>query len=450
MPPQRTLPYSEESERAVLGAILLDSTKLADIRSRLTPPDFYLERHQVLFAACLSLADGGGHIDLRTLQAHLELAKQWEHIGGIGYLAQLDLDLPDVERLAEYVEIVRDRSVRRALIKSASATIRDAASTTSPVSDLLTKLGSEADALLAGAVRSRWSGVGSSIDALLATIEDGQVEALQGLPTGFADYDGRIGGWLPGSLIVLAGRPGMGKTSAALDVVRHTAVARGLPVGVFSLEMRREELGLKLLGAEAEVPTRYLRAGHISSRQWVAVFQAARRLSSAPLIVDDTADLQLRDLEARARRLRAEHPGLALLVVDYLQLVTAGSRIEHRRQEVGLIARRLKALAGTLGLPVLALSQLNRDATKRADPRPNLGDLAESGEIEAHADAVIFVHRPEYYQPDDEELRGLAELIVAKHRHGATGTVELSWLAPITSFRALVRSDASSKGPDPF
>jgi len=449
----RTLPHlphhSGESERAVLGGLLLDPAELPGVRSRLQADDFYEERNRLLFRSMLEIADAGGSIDVLTLRAHMEQAGNFDEMGGLGYLVTLDNDLPDLGRLAEYVEIVRDRSVRRALIAATRKAIAAAAGTVEPVSEILAELGRQSEALLAGAVRSRWAPAGGSVDDFLAALEAGQAERLIGLPTGFADYDTRIGGLLPGSLIVLAGRPGMGKTSVALDIVRHTAVRAGLPVGVFSLEMRREELAAKLLSAESDVPGRFLRTGHVSSRQWREVWQARHRLAQAPIVVDDTADLRLVDLEARARRLKAEHPALALLVVDYLGLVTAGVRVEHRRQEVGLIARRLKALAGTLGVPVLVLSQLNRDAAKRSDPRPNLSDLAESGEIEAHADAVVFVHRPEYYAPEDDELRGLAELVVAKHRHGATGTVELAWIASVTSFRARVQT-VDRKEADPF
>ncbi len=445
----RALPHHAESERAVLGGLLLDPAELADVRSRLQADDFYDERHRLLYRAMLAIADGGSTIDLLTLRAYLEQAGSFEEIGGLGYLVTLDTDLPDLGRLAEYVEIIRDRSGRRATIAAARKAITAAAGTAEPVSEILAELGRQSQALLAGAVRSRWSPAGGSVDDFLAALEGGEVERLIGLPTGFADYDARIGGLLPGSLIVIAGRPGMGKTSVALDIVRHTAVVAGRPVGVFSLEMRREELAAKLLSAESNVPGKYLRTGHVSRGQWSEVWQARHRLAQAPIVVDDTADLRLVDLEARARRLRAEHPALALLVVDYLGLVSAGVRVEHRRQEVGLIARRLKALAGTLGVPVLVLSQLNRDAAKRSDPRPNLSDLAESGEIEAHADAVVFVHRPEYYTPEDDELRGLAELVVAKHRHGATGIVDLVWVASVTSFRTRIEP-GERRGEDPF
>jgi len=456
----RTLPHSEESERAVLGGLLLDPAELAATRARLEPSDFYVERHQVLYTAMLAVADAGSTIDMLTLQAHLEQAGGLEAVGGLAYLASLDVDLPDIGRLDQYVEIVRDRSTRRALIAVSRQTITAAAGTAEPVGELLASLRGKAEILHSGAVRARWSGVGTAIDGLMEAIEAGRAEQLQGLPTGFPAFDTGIGGLLPGTLIVLAGRPGMGKTSFAVDLVRHTALGSALtcggapprpplPVGVFSLEMDQEELALKLLSGQSQIPTKYLRSGHASTRQWTEIWKAARHLGASPLLIDDQPDLTLRELEGRARRLLAEYPTLALLVVDYLQLLPAGERTANRRQEVGLVTRRLKTLARSLRVPIVALSQLNRENVRRSDPRPHLGDLAESGEIEGHADAVIFVHRPEYYSPDDDEVRGLAELVVAKNRHGETGTVELAWLAPITSFRTLRRQEPAA-GADPF
>jgi len=240
----------------------------------------------------------------------------------------------------------------------------------------------------------------------------------------------------------------MGKTSLALDITRHVAVELHKPVGVFSLEMRADELGLKLLSAETDIAARVARAGQLSSQHWRDLYVAARRVAGARLYLDGTTGLVLRDLEARAWWLKAQHPDLALLVVDYLQLISAGVKVEQRRLEVALITRRLKALAGQLGVPVIVLSQLNRELTRRSDPRPQLADLAESGAFEQDADQVAFIHRPEVYDPDEHSFRGLAEIIVAKHRQGQTGTVQLTWSGTTTSFRN--RTLPAPAGPDPF
>lgn len=431
----QALPHSEEAERAVLGALLMHPLRIAQVRTRLEPRDWYLERHRLLFQAFLDVADAGSTPDLRTLQAHLEQAGILAAVGGLSYLATLDLDLPDVGRLDEYVAIVKERSVRRDLIADAQHTLLAAASTARPVHELLADLRAAADKLLGRAARTHWEGAGEVLDRLLAILEDGRSQALCGLTTGFPAWDDLGPGFLPGGLYVLAGRPGMGKTSLALDLTRHVSVELKRPVGVFSLEMRSDEIGLKLGAAEADIGSWQLRNGHLSNRQWQDLFAATKRIRAAPLFLDYSPGLMLRDLEARAWWLKAQHPDLALLVVDYLQLLSAGIRVENRRLEIALIARRLKDLAGELGLPLIALSQINREPTRRSDPRPHLADLAESDAIGQHADQVAFVHRPEVYAPEDPSLRGLAELIVAKHRHGETGTVELTWVGATTSFR---------------
>ncbi len=443
---QKVLPHSEEAERAVLGALLLEPLRIAQVRTRLEPCDWYIDRHRVLYQAFLDVADAGSTPDVLTLQAHLQQAGEFEAIGGMGYLATLDLDLPDLGRLDEYVTIVKERSVRRDLITDAQHTALAAATTARPVHELLADLRGSADKLLGRAARTRWEGAGAVMERLLEVLDEERSEALRGLTSGFPGWD-RLGpGFLPGGLYVIAGRPGMGKTSLALDLTRHVAVELKRPVGVFSLEMRSDEIGIKLGAAEADIASRQLRNGHLSHRQWQDLFAATRRMMAAPLFLDYSPGLALRDLEARAWWLKAQHPDLALLVVDYLQLLTAGIRVENRRLEIALIARRLKELAGELGLPVIALSQLNRELTRRSDQRPQLADLAESDAIGQHADQVAFVHRPEVFEPHSEDLRGLAEVIVAKHRHGETGTVALAWMGATTSFRS--RSTQEPEGAE--
>jgi replicative DNA helicase len=432
----KALPHSAEAERAVLGALLLDPLCIAQVRTRLEPRDWHLERHRVLYQAFLDVADAGSTPDLRTLQAHLEQAGTFGGVGGLAYLATLDLDLPDLSRLDEYVAIVKERSVRRDLIAVAQHTLLATASTARPVHELLADLRASADKLLGRAARAHWEEAGAVLERLLEVLEGDRPKALCGLTTGFPAWDELGPGFLPGGLYVIAGRPGMGKTSLALDLTRHVAVELKRPVGVFSLEMRSDELGLKLGAAEADIASCQLRTGHLSHRQWQDLFAATRRMLAAPLFLDYSPGLVLRDLEARAWWLKAQHPDLALLIVDYLQLLTAGIRVENRRLEIALIARRLKELAGELGVPLIALSQLNREPTRRSDPRPQLSDLAESDAIGQHADQVAFVHRPEVFAPDSEGVRGLAEIIVAKHRHGETGKVELMWSGETTSFRS--------------
>ena len=445
---QKALPHNEEAERAVLGALLLEPRGIVQVRTRLEARDWYLERHRLLFQAFLDVADAGSTPDLLTLQAHLRQAGLYEAIGGMGYLATLDLDLPDLGRLDEYVAIIKERSVRRDLITEAQHALLAAASTARPVHELLVDLRGSADKLLGRAARTQWKSAGAVMERLLEVLDEDRSEALRGLTSGFPAWDQLGPGFLPGGLYVIAGRPGMGKTSLALDLTRHVAVVLKRPVGVFSLEMRADEIGVKLGSAEADIASWQIRNCHLSNHQWQDLFAATRRMMAAPLFLDYSPGLALRDLEARAWWLKAQHPDLALLVVDYLQLVTAGVRVENRRLEIALITRRLKELAGELGLPLIALSQLNRELTRRSDPRPQLADLAESDAIGQHADQVAFVHRPEVFEPDAEGLRGLAEIIVAKHRHGETGKVELIWSGATTSFRS--RSTQQPERAEPF
>jgi len=443
----KALPHSEEAERAVLGALLLEPLRIAQVRTRLELRDWHIERHCLLYQAFLDVADAGSTPDLLTLQAHLQQAGKLDEIGGMGYLATLDVDLPDVSRLDEYVAIVKERSVRRDLIMEAQLTLLAATSTARPVHELLVDLRASADKLLGRAARTHWETAGAVLEQLLEILEEDRSKALCGLTSGFPAWDQLGPGFLPGGLYVIAGRPGMGKTSLALDLTRHVAVELKRPVGVFSLEMRADEIGVKLGSAEADIASWQIRNCHLSNQQWQDLFAATRRMMAAPLFLDYSPGLALRDLEARAWWLKAQHPDLALLVVDYLQLLTTGLRVENRRLEIALIARRLKELAGELGLPLIALSQLNRELTRRSDPRPLLSDLAESDAIGQHADQVAFVHRPEVFEPDSEGLRGLAEIIVAKHRHGETGKVELIWIGATTSFRS--RSTPEQMGAEP-
>jgi replicative DNA helicase len=431
----KALPHSAEAERAVLGALLLEPLQIARVRTCLELRDWHIERHRQLYQAFLDLADAGSTPDRLTLQAHLQLKGTFEAIGGLAYLAALDLDLPDLSRLDEYVGIVKDRSVKRDLIAESLRAIA-ASSTARPAHEIVAEHHDATGQLLCRAARVHWIESQAFMDRLLTDLEDDRSEALRGLSSGFPAWDKLGPGFLPGGLYVIAGRPGMGKTSLALDLTRHVVVTLHKPVGVFSLEMHPSEVAFKLGSAEADVAAHNLRTRRLSTRHWQDLFAAANRIAAAPLFLDHSPSLVLRDLESRAWWLKANQPDLALLVVDFLQLVAAGVRVENRRLEIAHLARRLKELAGELELPLIALSQLNREVTRRSDPRPQLADLAESDAIGQFADQVAFVHRPEVYNREDETLRGVAELIIAKHRHGETGTVQLTWIGATTTFRS--------------
>jgi replicative DNA helicase len=379
LPQQKTLPHSEESERAVLGGILLDPAVLPTIAGRLRPDDFYLDRHRVLYEAMLDLQDARVGIDMRTVQAKLEQQLKFDGVGGLAYLAGLDLDLPDIGRIDAYVEIVKERSVRRRLILAAGQIVRDCLD---GGVDAREALGHAEQAILGlgeEAVQRGFVPLANVFHETLEELEERPGSLLTGVPTGFIDLDRISHGLNRGNLIIIAGRPGMGKTSFALNVAQHVAIRERRTVGIFSLEMGQQELALRILCSEADISFSRLRAGRVSQKEWTRIIQTVRANSDSPLYIDDSANPSLLEVASKARRLKAEK-GLALLVLDYLQLMQAGGRYENRQLEIAAISRGLKQLAKELDLPVIALSQLSRQPERRgSDHRPQLADLRESG-----------------------------------------------------------------------
>ena len=440
------LPHSVESERAVLAGVLLDSSQFAVISGRLVAEDFYSEVHRIVYQAMLRLAGNESDIDLRTLQAQLEQEGRLEAVGGLAYLASLDLDLPDLGRLESYVEIVKERSVRRRLIRACGEITRNCLDGGLRAQEALGRAEQVILGLGEEAIQRGFVPLSRIFQETMAELEERPGEGMIGLPSGFIDLDEKTRGFQPGNLVILAGRPGMGKTSLALNIAHHAAVREGKSVGVFSLEMSQQELALRLLSSESEIPFGPLRSGHLSQRQWSKVVQAVRKISSAPIYIDDSANPSLLEVASKARRLRAE-ANLDLIVLDYLQLMQAGGRYENRTLEIAAITRGLKQLAKELAIPVIALSQLSRQTERRgSDHRPQLADLRESGSIEQDADIVAFIYRDEVYDPESED-RGMAELILAKHRNGETGTVRLVFLGATTKFCNLARHDAGGAPP---
>lgn len=433
--PPTTLPHSEESERAVLASLLLDPRVLPSVSGRLTPDDFYPEKHQILYRAMLELQEAGTGIDLRTVQAKLEQQGRLERIGGVAYLAGLDLDLPDLGRVEHYVEIVKERSVRRRLIQASSSIMRDCLDGGLDAAEALGRAEQAVLSLGEEAIQRGFTSLGEVFSATLEELEERHGTTLLGVSTGFLDFDRMTHGLHKGNLVIVAGRPGMGKTSLALNMAQNVAFQEGQGVGIFSLEMSREELAMRILCSEASIPFSRVRSGHLSKDEWRRIHDVDRHRRAAPLFIDDSPNPSLLEVASKARRLKAEK-GLALVILDYLQLMQAGGKFENRNLEIGAISRGLKQLAKELEVPVLALSQLSRQPERRgSDHRPQLSDLRESGSIEQDADLVAFVYRDEIYHPDDPANTGLAELIVAKHRNGPTGTVDLVFVGETTTFR---------------
>ena len=445
-PFQRSMPASEESERAVLGAVLLAPHVLSTVTGRLIPEDFYLERHQLIYQAMIDLQEGGAEIDLRTLQGQLELKNAFETAGGMVYLSGLDLDLPDLGRVETYVEIVKERSIRRQLIEASQQTITDCLEAGMEASDVLAEAERAVLNLGQQAMNRGFSFLGDVFEQTVATLEERAGGGMIGIPTGYYDWDRMTQGLVAGNLIILAGRPGMGKTSFAINVAQHVAIRERRTVGVFSLEMGDNELAQRILSSEANLPFGLLRTGQLSEGQWRQLYDTVEASREAPIFIDDSPNPSMAEIASKARRLKAER-NLGLLIIDYLQLMSAGGRFESRQLEIAYISRGLKQLAKELEIPVIALSQLSRQTERRAgDHRPQLSDLRESGSIEQDADMVCFVYRDEIYNKDDPEVKGLAELIVAKHRNGQTGTVDLVFIGETTSFRNLDRMHGGGGG----
>ncbi len=450
-PFQRSLPSSEESERAVLGAVLLAPHVLPTVTGRLIPEDFYLERHQHIYQSMLELQENGSEIDLRTLQGQLELKNAFEAVGGMAYLSGLDLDLPDLGRVETYVEIVKERSIRRQLIEASQKTIVDCFEAGMEAGDVLAEAERSVLGLGQQAMKRGFSVLGEVFEETIISLEERSEGGMIGIPTGYYDWDRMTQGLVAGNLIILAGRPGMGKTSFAINVAQHVAIREKRTVGVFSLEMGDSELAQRILASESNLPFGLLRTGQLSEGQWAQLYDTVRDARDAPIYIDDSPNPSLAEIASKSRRLKAEK-NLGLLIIDYLQLMQAGGRFESRQLEIAYISRGLKQLAKELQIPVVALSQLSRQTERRAgDHRPQLSDLRESGSIEQDADMVCFVYRDELYNKDDPEVKGLAELIVAKHRNGQTGTVDLVFIGEITSFKNLDRTHGdrpSSSGPE--
>ena len=436
----KSLPHSAESERAVLAGVLLEPQVLPTVAGRLVPDDFYFEKHQLVYEALLHLQRQQVEIDLRTLQARLEQQKTLEQVGGLSYLTGLDVDLPDLGRIDTYVEIVKERSLRRRLIRACGEVTRACLDGGLEAQEALAEAEKAVLSLGEEAISKGFQPLGRVLEETLEDLDERPGSALIGIPTGFIDFDRMSHGLNRGNLIIIAGRPGMGKTSLALNIAQHVSIQERKAVGIFSLEMAAQELALRILCSEADVSFSRLRSGHLSQRQSQGIVQTVRRIGEAPLFIDDSPNPSLLEIASKARRLRAESD-LQLVILDYLQLMQAGGKYENRNLE-------MKQLAKELDIPVIALSQLSRQPERRGgDHRPQLSDLRESGSIEQDADLVGFVYREEVYQPDDPSKRGLAELIISKHRNGETGTVELAFFGETTTFRNLAREPMG--GPPP-
>ncbi|HOB81674.1 MAG TPA: replicative DNA helicase [Peptococcaceae bacterium] len=432
-------PYNLEAEQAVLGSMLIDKEAVYVALELLKAEDFYKEAHQLLFGAIVGLESRGEPVDMVTLTEELHRLNEVEKVGGVGYVAEIANIVPTAANVRHYAEIVAEKSILRQLIRVTTNIANRCYEDQEETHDLLD---SAERMILEIAEERKFTGLVPLKEVLGDTLEKieylaGNKGNITGVPSFFTDLDNMTSGWQPSDLIILAARPAMGKTSFGLNVAQNAALKAKKPVAIFSLEMSKEQLVQRMMSSEAMIDQHKLRTGRLQDEEWVRLTKVAQPLSQAELYIDDTPAISVLELRAKARRLKAEK-GLGLIIIDYLQLMQLGRRFENRQQEISEISRALKALARELNVPVLALSQLSRAVEQTQDKRPALSHLRESGALEQDADLVMFIYREEYYFPDTEKP-GIAEIIIAKHRNGPTGIVELGFLKEFTKFVNLDR-----------
>ncbi len=446
---KKTPPHSLEAEKTVLGGILVNNAYLNVVLSQLTPEDFYRDAHRRILESMVSLMDRGQPIDLLTLSEELQRAGQLEELGGAAYLASLMDGVPRTLNIEYYAQIIKEKSLLRKLILSSARIISTSYEQQTDADTVLSEAQQAIVEIAEEKIKPGLVPIGSLTGDMLETIRilAERREAVTGVPSGFIELDNLTGGFHPSDFIVVAARPSMGKTALALNICQHVGLRTDYYAGFFSIEMSKEQVALRLLCAEAQVDLRKTRSGYISDREFERLQLAAETLSQARIYVDESAALTVMEMKAKCRRLKLEGH-LDIVFVDYIQLMRTGGRFENRNQEMSFISRSLKELAKELRIPVVGVSQLSRAPEKmRKEPKPMLSDLRESGAIEQDADVVIFIYRPDYYHPEDEAIKGIAEVSVAKQRNGPLGNVPLVFLREYAKF---VNMDFSYKREEEF
>jgi replicative DNA helicase len=434
--PQTAPPHSLDAEESILSAILFDNEVLHDVIGILQPEDFYRSAHQKIFAATAELYARNEPVDLVTLVTLLREKRQLEEVGGAEYPAKLVNSVPLAVNVPHHARIVYEKACLRRLITASNKIARRCFEERGNAEELLDLAEKEIFEISNQKIRPAFHPISKLITDNFDALEARQhnKELVTGVPTGFSRLDIMTAGLQRSDLVILAARPSMGKTALALNIARNAAVSAGRPVAVFSLEMAREQLSMRLLSAEARVDSQRIRSGPLHLEDWDRLHRAAATLHDAPIFIDDAPDLSAIEIRAKTRRL-AKDKGVGLVVIDYIQLMQSRASMERRDLEISDISRSLKGLAKELDIPILALSQLNRKLEERSDKRPQLSDLRESGALEQDADLVLFIYRDEVYNRDENNpQRGKAEVIVAKHRNGPTGMVPLTFLNAYTRF----------------
>lgn len=437
------LPSSHHTEVAILGAMMLDSVAVTEATGKLKADDFALDSHRRIYQAMLEMADLGHAIDYITVSEHLQNKKELEAVGGIPYLHFLTDGIPHKLNIEDYVRIVKDKAFLRQMMGIFNEGLTRAGDQSEVALELYNDLAARMNEIVDSNISRGFSSLEQIVQESFGSIDQlmEQGQEVTGLKTWYTEFDRMTSGLQPSELIIIAARPSMGKTAWAINIAQNAALRGEAVVAVFSLEMSKESLLRRMLGSEALVSARKIQQGFIARDDRGKLVNALDRLMGSKLFIDDTPGISLAEMRAKARRLLQQEGKLDAIVIDYLQLMTAGSsgpgqrKVENRTQEVSIISRGLKALAKELSVPVIALSQLSRGSEQRTgDKKPLLSDLRESGSIEQDADVVCFIHRPEYYDREDEDLKGKAEIIIAKQRNGPTGVVNLTYIADFTRF----------------
>lgn len=441
----RIPPHNNDAEQAVIGCMLLDSDIISTVTELIKSEDFYREDHKEICEAILDLSEKAGPIDIITVSEQLQLRGTLDNIGGLEYLANISNSVPTTANARHYAKIVEEKSLLRKLIKAAS----DISSMSYEASEEAAYVLDKAEKSIFDILQKRNTrGFTHIKDILLETFN--RLEELYnskgfitGIPTGFIDLDYKTAGLQNSDLILIAARPGMGKTAMALNIAQYASVQKHVPVAIFNLEMSKDQLVNRMLCSEVLVDSHKMRTGKLEDDDWKKIAQALAPLSEAPIYIDDTPGISVMDIRSKCRRLKLEK-NLGLVIIDYLQLMQGRGRTENRQQEVSEISRSLKILAKELHVPVVTMSQLSRGPESRTDHRPMLSDLRESGAIEQDADIVMFLYRDDYYNPESEK-KNVAEVIIAKHRNGSTGMVELRWFGEYTKFANIKRDEYSQQ-----
>jgi replicative DNA helicase len=446
-------PASLHAERTILGAMLVDSLAIVDATMLLKAEDFALDSHRKIYEVMLHLSEVGYAVDLITVGEDLKKRKELDSIGGLPYLAELSEGLPRKLSVESYVRIVRDKSLMRQLMTVCDSGMMEAADQSREALDVLNEVESRMMEISEHAITGGFSGIPDIVRESFGSIDKlyEQGREVTGLRTHYSDFDKMTSGLQHSELIIIAARPSMGKTAWAINIAQNTAVRDGKVVAVFSLEMSKESLLRRMLAGEAMVGARKLQTGFLGRDDKDKLHRGLERLMESKLFVDDTPGITLAEMRAKARRLKQQEGSLDLIVIDYLQLMTGSGSgkkgFENRTQEVSSISRGLKALAKEMKVPVVALSQLSRGSEQRTgDKKPLLSDLRESGSIEQDADVVCFIHREEYYDRENEDVKGKAEIIIAKQRNGPTGSVQMRFLNEFTVFMDLDTAHDSGGG----